>query len=38
MGLLFEEDGLPLVIAKPGEVTVVGPVEKLAAFVGAFFG
>ena len=38
MRLLFHEDRLPLVVAKSGEVAVVGPVEELAALVGALAG
>ena len=38
MRLLFHEDRLPLVVAKSGEVAVVGPVEEFAALVGALAG
>ena len=38
VGLLFQEDGLPLVVAKTGKVAVVGPVEEFAALVGALAG
>ena len=38
MGLLFQENGLPLVITKTGQVAVVGPVEEFAALVGPFAG
>src|SRR3954454_18541255 len=32
--LLLEKDGLPLLEPKPGEVAVIGPVEKFPTFVG----
>ena len=38
MSLLFQEDGLPLVIAQPGQVAVVGPVEEFAALIGTLAG
>ena len=38
MRLLFHEHSLPLVVAKTGKVAVVGPVEELAALVGALAG
>ena len=36
--LLLQEHRLPLLVAKPGEVAVVGPVEELAALVRALAG
>ena len=37
-GLLLQEDRLPLFVAKTGQIAVIGPVEKLAALVGALAG
>src|SRR5438034_1247923 len=38
MGLLFQENGLPLLVAQTREVAVIGPVEELAALVGTLAG
>jgi hypothetical protein len=33
MRVLLHEHGLPLLVAKAGDIAVVGPVEKFAALV-----
>src|SRR4051812_2559777 len=34
--LLFHENGFVLIVAEPGEIAVIGPIEEFATFAGAF--
>jgi hypothetical protein len=38
VGLLFEKDRLPLVIAETGQIAIVGPIEEFMALIRTFTG